>query len=131
MSQFIKDTKISEKKYKNVHNLQDKPGCKKYVSVTTVTKLMPANLSILITTKFKNQNLSKPKNKVFKKLGSFHFFVTFCMPWELSHLTSKDFLFAFLFQCLSASEKNQNGTCIFLLEIHLIKQSRDLNGYDY
>ena len=65
MLQFIKDTKISEKKYQNVHNLQDKPGCKKYVSVTDITKLMPENLSILITTKFKNQNLSKANDKVF------------------------------------------------------------------
>ena len=76
--------------------------CKKYVSVTAITKLMPANFSILITTKFKNENLSKANDKVFKKLGSFHFFVTFCMPWELSHLTSKDFLFVSLFPCLSA-----------------------------
>ena len=51
--------------YQNVHNLQDKPGCKKYVSVTAITKLMPANLSILITTKFKNENLSKDNDKVF------------------------------------------------------------------
>ena len=65
MSQFIKDTYISEKKYQNVHNLQDKHGCKKYVSVTAIAKLMPANLSILITTNFKNQNLSKAKDKVF------------------------------------------------------------------
>ena len=28
MSQFIKDTKVSEKKYQKVHNLQDKPCCK-------------------------------------------------------------------------------------------------------
>ena len=38
---------------------------KKYVSVTAVTKLMPANLSILITTNFRNQNLSKANDKVF------------------------------------------------------------------
>ena len=65
MSQFIRDTKISEKKYQNVRNLQDKHGCKKYASVTAITKLMPANLSILITTNFKNQNLSKANDKVF------------------------------------------------------------------
>ena len=35
-----------------------------YISVTAITKLMPANLSILITTKFKNQNLSKANDKV-------------------------------------------------------------------
>ena len=63
---------------------------------------MPANLSILITTKFKNQNLSKANDKVFQKLGTSHFLVTFCMPWELTYLTSKDFLFVSLFPCLSA-----------------------------
>ena len=65
MSQFIKDTYISEKKYQNVHNLQDKPGYKQYVSVTAITITKPANLSILITTKFKNQNFSKANDKVF------------------------------------------------------------------
>ena len=29
MSHFIKDTKISEKKYQNVYNLQNKTGCEK------------------------------------------------------------------------------------------------------
>ena len=29
MSRFIKDTKISEKKYQNIHNLQDRTGRKK------------------------------------------------------------------------------------------------------
>ena len=37
----------------------------KNVSVTAITKLMPANLSILITTNFENQNLSKANDKVF------------------------------------------------------------------
>ena len=87
---------MSEKKYQNVHDLQDKPGCKKYVSVTAITKLMPANLSMLITAKFKNQNLSKANDKVFIALE----FIA--SPWELSHLTSKDFLLVFLFPCLSA-----------------------------
>ena len=41
-------------------------GGKKYnVSVTAIAKLMPANLSILTITKFKNQNLSKGNNNVF------------------------------------------------------------------
>ena len=29
MLHFIKDTQMSEKKYQNIHNLQDKTGCKK------------------------------------------------------------------------------------------------------
>ena len=66
MSQFMKDTKISEKKQQKVHNLQDKTACQKYnVSVTAIAKLEPVNFSILITTKFKNPNLSKASNKVF------------------------------------------------------------------
>ena len=81
--------------------------CKKYVSVTAITKLMPANLSILITTKFKNQNLSKANDKVFKKLCSFHFFVTFCMPWELSHLTSKDFVCFFVSMSICMRKKSK------------------------
>ena len=53
-------------KYQKVHNLQDKTGCQKYeVSVTAIAKLMPANFSILIFTKFKNQNLSKANDKLF------------------------------------------------------------------
>ena len=57
---------MSDKKYQNVHNLQDKAGCKKYnVSVTAIANLMPANRSILIITEFKNENLSKANNKVF------------------------------------------------------------------
>ena len=35
------------------------------VSVTAIAKFMPANLSILIITKLKNQNLSKTNDKVF------------------------------------------------------------------
>ena len=57
---------MSDKKYQNVHNLQDKAGCKKYnVSVTAIANLMPANRSILIITEFKNENLSKANNKAF------------------------------------------------------------------
>ena len=37
----------------------------KNVSVTAITKLMPAYLSILITTNFKNQNLAKANDNVF------------------------------------------------------------------
>ena len=72
---------MSEKNYENVHNLQDKTGCRNYtVSVTAVAELMPLNLSSLITTKFKNQDLSEANNKVFLNLGSSHFLVIFCMP---------------------------------------------------
>ena len=71
MSQFIKDTYISEKKYQKVHNLQDKTGYQNYkVSVTAIAKLMPATFLILI---FTNQNLSKANDKTFKKFGSPHF----------------------------------------------------------
>ena len=74
MLQFIKDSSISEKKYLKVHNLQDKTGCQKYkISVTAISKLMPANFSILIFPKFKNQRLSKANDQGFKKFGSSHF----------------------------------------------------------
>ena len=128
MSQFVKDIYISEKKYQNICNLHDKTGCKKYVLVIAIAKSMPLSLSILIITKFKSQNLLKANNNLFKNLGSFHFLVIFCMPWKLLHLISKDFLFVSLFPCLSTCKENQNGACIFLLDIPLIKQSRDLIG---
>ena len=128
MSQFVKDIYISEKKYQNICNLQDKTGCKKYVLVIAIAKSMSLSLSILIITKFKSQNLLKANNNLFKKLGSSHFLVIFCMPWKLSHLISIDFLFVSLFPCLSTCKENQNGACIFLLDIPLIEQSRDLIG---
>ena len=80
------------------------------VKITTTAKLMPANLSILVIIKF-----IKANNKAFQKLGISHFLIIFCMPWELSHLRSKDFLFISLCPCLWI--KNINGTCTFLLEI--------------
>ena len=73
---------------------------KKYVSVNAFTTLMPVNLSILIIKKF-----IKPITKFFKKPGSSHFLIIFWMPWELSHLTSKDFLFVSLFPYLFAWKK--------------------------
>ena len=69
--------------------------------------------------------------KVFEKPGSSHFWVIFYIKrsLELLQLTSKDVLFVSLFPCLCAwRKKNQNGTCIFLFEISLIKQSRDMVG---
>ena len=49
-----------------LHNSLNKTGCKKHnVSVTIITKLMSANLSILTSTNFKNPNLSKANDKVF------------------------------------------------------------------
>ena len=67
MSQFIKDTQISEKKYKKLDNLQGKTGCPEYnVWVTAIAKLMQPHFSILILTKFKNQNLSKAIDEVLK-----------------------------------------------------------------
>ena len=128
MSQFVKDIYVSEKKYQNICNLHDKTGCEKYVLIIAIAKSMPLSLSILIITKFKSQNLLKVNNNLFKKLGSSHFLVIFCMPWKLSHLISKDFLFVSLFPCLSTCKENQNGACIFLLDIPLIEQSRDLIG---
>ena len=128
MSQFVKDIYVSEKKYQNICNLHDKTGCEKYVLIIAIAKSMPLSLSILIITKFKSQNLLKVNNNLFKKLGSSHFLVIFCIPSKLSHLISKDFLFVSLFPCLSACKENQNGACIFLLDIPLIKQSRDLIG---
>ena len=80
MWQFIKDTKISEKKDQHFHNLKDKTWYKKYVSVTAIAKLMPANLSTLIVTKFKNRNLSKTNNNFLKNLAipiSWSFFACF------------------------------------------------------
>ena len=44
MSQFIKDIYISEKKYQNICNLQDKTECKKNVLVIAIAKLMPLSL---------------------------------------------------------------------------------------
>ena len=61
---------------------------------------MPPNLSMLIIIKF-----IKANNKVFKKLGSSNFLIILCIPWELLHLTSKDFLFVYLFPCLFAWKK--------------------------
>ena len=62
MSQFIKDINFR----KELPQCSQSAGYKKYnVSVTAIAKLMPANLSILTITKFKNQNLSKANNNVF------------------------------------------------------------------
>ena len=97
MSQFIKATEISEKKFQKVHNLQNKTGCQKCkVSFTALAMLTPANILILIPTKFKNQTLSKANDSFLKTL-LFHFLGHFCMPWELLHLISKYFLLVFLF----------------------------------
>ena len=72
MSQFIKDTKILEKKYQKVDNLQDKTECQKYkVSAIEIAKLAPANFSILISAKFRNRNLSKAI--AFEKFVFSHF----------------------------------------------------------
>ena len=94
----MKETSISEKKQQQNHNLEDKTVCQKCnVSVTVIAKLVPANFSISIFTKFKNPNLSKASNKVLKKLGSSNLLVFFRMLWELLHLTPIHF---FVFLCL-------------------------------
>ena len=100
MSQFIKDT-FQKRSTKIFTICKVKLNIKKYnVSITAITKLMPANLSILIIIKF-----IKANNKVFKKLGSSHFLITLCIPWELLYLTSKDFLFVYMFPCLFVWKK--------------------------
>ena len=48
MSQLVKGANISEKKYQNIHNLQDKIGCKIYCNY----KVNASNISILIIIKF-------------------------------------------------------------------------------
>ena len=77
-----------------------KVDVKKYVLVAAITKLMPANLSILIIIEF-----IKAYNKVFKKRGFSHFLIILCILRELLHLTSKYFLFVYLFSCLFAWKK--------------------------
>ena len=78
-------------------HLQDETGCQKYrVLFTAVAKLTPANISILISTKFKNQTLSKA-NYSFLKAWLFPFLGHFCMRWELLHLILKYFLLVSLF----------------------------------
>ena len=123
MSHFKRTHKFQKKSTKIFTICRIKLDVKKYVSVTAITKLMPANLSKLIIIKF-----IKANNKGFKKLGSSHFLIILCIPSELLYLTSKGFLFVYLFPCLFAWKKNQNGTWIFLLKIPFIKQSRDLIG---
>ena len=66
MSQFNKETKISEKKYLKVCTLQNNTECQIYkVSVTALAGSMPANFLVLISTKLINQNLSKPNDEIF------------------------------------------------------------------
>ena len=72
MSNFLLNSKSNVAVYqghinfrKELPKCSQSAGCKKYVSVTAIVKLMPANLSILTITKFKNQNLSKANINVF------------------------------------------------------------------
>ena len=67
MSHFIKDTQISEKSTKIFTICRIKLDVKKYVLVTAITTLMPANLSVLIIIKFIKAN------KFFKKIWLFPF----------------------------------------------------------
>ena len=107
--------------------LLDKIGCQKYkVSFTAIAKLTSANISILISTKFKNQTLFKASDS-FLKAWLFPFLGHFCMPWELVHLISKYFLLVSLFIRLCIEIKS-NGARIFLLARPFIKQSWDLTG---
>ena len=129
MSEFIKDTSF-RKEVPKVHNLQDKTGCQKYkVSVTTIAKLMPAKLSILISTKLKNQILSKANHR-FLNTWFFPFRGYFLHALRIIAFNVKRFSVCFSIYMTIYMEKKSNGTCIFLLEICLIKQSRDLIGYD-
>ena len=63
MSQFIKETEISEKKYQKVHTLHNKAECQ--VSFTEFVKSIPEHLRVLISTKFTNQNLSNTTDEDF------------------------------------------------------------------
>ena len=65
MSQFIKETEISEKKHQKVRTLQNKTECQKYgVSVTALAKLIPAIFLVLTSAMFINQNMSKAKDEI-------------------------------------------------------------------
>ena len=92
---------------------------------------MSANFSVLIFTKFKNQILSTANDEAFKKVGSSHF-----LCWSFLHAlriivsNNKRFsdCFFIVYMSICTEKKNQNRTCIFLLEIPVIEQSRGLIG---
>ena len=66
MSQFIKETETSEKKHQTVHTLHNKTECQIYkVSFTAFVKPIPQNLTVLVSTKFANQNLSNTTDEDF------------------------------------------------------------------
>ena len=88
--------KFQKRSTKIFRTCRIKLDVKKYNLVTAITTLMPANLSILIIKIFIKAN---------NKVGASHFLIIFRMPWELSHLTSKHFLFVSLFPCLFSWKK--------------------------
>ena len=66
MSQFIKETEISEKKHLKVYTVPNKIECQKYrFSVTAFAELTPANFLVLISKKFINQNISNANYEIF------------------------------------------------------------------
>ena len=84
----------------------------KNVSVTAITKLMPANLSILITTNFKNQNLSKA-NDSFLKTWLFSFLGKFLHALGIIAFNIKRFSVCFFVSVSICMKKHQNGTCMY------------------
>ena len=102
MSQFIKDTRISENKYQKVHNLQEKTGCRKYkVSVTPIPKSMTVNFPIHKVWKSKT---FKTQWWMFLKTWLFPFLGYFLHPFRM--IESNIILFVSLLSiCISAWEK--------------------------
>ena len=75
--------------------------------------------------KIQNQNLSKANNNVFYKLG---FLGHFLQALGIIAFNIKKFSVHFFVSMSICMEKNQDDTCIFLLEVPLIKQFRDPIG---
>ena len=97
--------------------------------MTAIAKLMPANFSILISKKFKNQNLSKAIDKGFEKFG----FSSSCLGHFLHVLgitvsNMKRFSVFLLLLFIFIFILSKNRTNIFLLKIPLIEQFRGLIG---
>ena len=69
MSQFTKNTSVSEKKYQKVHNLQDKAGCQKF-KVSVTAKVNASKYFNIDIHKIQKLNLIKSKLSLFG-----HFYV--------------------------------------------------------
>ena len=91
---------------------------------------MPAKFSILISTKFKNQDLSKPIDNASEKFGFpiscvVHFLNTLEIIVSNSKRCSVCFFITYTSICM---EKNQYKTYILLLKMPLTEQSSGLLG---